>query len=223
MTGNSYATIQLAKHLDKTDFNVTFVDPNLEHANKAAAILNNIAVLHGNCTEHELLRELNVDTASFFVAVSDESDYNMFASLLAKAEGAHEVIATTTESLHDKLFQSIGVDHIINPRLTTARAILDIISRGHIGAVVKLSDVDIEAVRFNVRANSDVAGMKVKNFATKLRKGSIIGVIVRENRMILPEGNTVIEADDHVIMITLHRNLPIISKLFKPKGLFKRG
>ena len=125
--------------------------------------------------------------------------------------------------LHDKLFQSIGVDHIINPRLTTARASLDIISRGHIGAVVKLSDVDIEAVRFNVRANSDVAGMKVKNFATKLRKGSIIGVIVRENRMILPEGNTVIEADDHVIMITLHRNLSIISKLFKPRGIFKRG
>ncbi|MDH4158181.1 MAG: Trk system potassium transporter TrkA [candidate division Zixibacteria bacterium] len=220
ITGNSYATIELAKALDKTDYQVSFVDPDAEHANRAAALLSNIDVLHGSCTEPDLLRELNIDNASFFIAVSDEADYNMLSALLAKAEGAHEAIATTTESLHDKLFHSFGIDHVINPRLTTARAILDIISRGHIGAVVKLSDVDIEAVRFNVHDNSDAAGMKVKNIATKMKKGSIIGVIVREDRMILPEGETVIEAGDHVIVITHHRNLSTISRLFRPRRMF---
>jgi Trk K+ transport system NAD-binding subunit len=41
--------------------------------------------------------------------------------------------------------------------------------------------------------------------------------------MILPDGETVIEADDHVIVITHRRNLPMLSKLFKPRRLFKRG
>ncbi|MCK4631799.1 MAG: NAD-binding protein, partial [candidate division Zixibacteria bacterium] len=197
--------------------------PSLEHANKAAALLENIEVLHGTCTEPDLLRELNVDAASFFIAASDEADYNMLSALLAKAEGAHEVIAITTEDLHDHLFHSIGIDHIINPRVTTARAILDIISRGHIGAVVKLSDVDIEAIRFNVSADCEVANQKVRKVATKLRRGSIIGVIVREDRMILPDGETIIKPDDHVIVITKHPNLSIVSKLFKPRRLFKRG
>jgi len=223
MTGDSYSSIELAKLLDQTDYQVTYVDPSLEHANKAAALLEKIEVLHGTCTEPNLLRELNVDAASFFIAVSDEADYNMLSALLAKAEGAHEVIAITTEDLHDHLFHSIGIDHIINPRVTTARAILDIISRGHIGAVVKLSDVDIEAVRFNVSADCNVANQKVRKVATKLRRGSIIGVIVREDRMILPDGETIIKPDDHVIVMTQHRNLPIVSKLFKPRRLFKRG
>ncbi len=223
MTGDSYSSIELAKLLDQTDYQVTYVDPSLEHANKAAALLENIEVLHGTCTEPDLLRELNVDAASFFIAVSDEADYNMLSTLLAKAEGAHEVIAITTEDLHDHLFHSIGIDHIINPRVTTARAILDIISRGHIGAVVKLSDVDIEAVRFNVSADCEVANQKVRKIATKLRRGTIIGVIVRQDRMILPDGETIIEPDDHVIVITQHRNLSIVSKLFKPRRLFKRG
>ena len=224
ITGDSYSTMQLAAAFEKQEFyHITYVDPNLEHAQKAAERFNNIEVLHGDCTQEDILRELNVDKASFFIAVSDSPDYNMLSALLAKAEGAHEVIAITTDMSHNKLYHSIGIDHVINPRLTTAREILEIISRGHIGAVVKLSNVDIEAIRFNVEPDSDVAGMRIKNIATKMRKGSMIGVIVREDKMILPEGNTMIEANDHVIVITHHRNLHTISKLFKPHRLFKRG
>jgi len=217
VTGDSYSTLELGRALDKTENHVTLVDPNLEHANMAAGMFDRIEVLHGECTDPDLLSDLNVDQASFFMAVSSAADYNMLSALLAKTEGAHEVIATTIESRHDRLFNSIGIDHVINPRLTTAREILETISRGHIGAVVKLSDVDIEAVRFIVDPESSMAGSKVKKMANKLKRGSIIGVIVREDNMILPDGETVIDANDHVIMITHHKNLPIISKLFKPR------
>ena len=224
ITGDSYATMVLAQAFEDRDtYQVTFVDPDLKHAEQAAANFNKIEVLHGDCTEDDLLRELYVDRASFFISVSDSPDYNMLAALLAKAEGAHEVIATTTDMRHNKLYNSIGIDHVINPRLTTAREILEIISRGYIGAVVHLSDVDIQAVRFNVDATSEMAGAKVRKAATKLKKGSIIGVIVREGKMILPEGETVIEANDHLIVITHRRNLPTLSRLFKPRGLFKRS
>ncbi|UCD65042.1 MAG: Trk system potassium transporter TrkA [Candidatus Zixiibacteriota bacterium] len=224
ITGDSYSTLVLAQVLEERDeYQVTFVDPDLSHAEQAAALVGNIEVLHGDGTDDDLLRELNVDRASFFIAVSDSPDYNMLSALLAKAEGAHEVIATTTDMRHNKLYNSIGIDHVINPRLTTAREILEIISRGHIGAVVRLSDVDIQAIRFNVDPTSDMAGAKIRKVATKLKKGSIIGVVIRQDRMILPHGETVIEAGDHVIVITHRRNIPTLSKLFKPRGLFKRS
>jgi trk system potassium uptake protein TrkA len=224
ITGDTYATLELAATFDQNEFyHVTYVDPDLEHAKKAAEQFNNLEILHGDCTEEDLLKELNVDKASFFIAVSDSPDYNMLSALLAKAEGAHEVIVTTTDMSHNKLYNSIGIDHVINPRLTTAREILEIISRGHIDAVVKLSDVDIEAVGFSVAAESSIAGKKVKRIATKLKRGSIIGVIVRDDKMIIPDGETVIEADDHVIIITRNKNLPTISKMFKPRRIFNRS
>lgn len=224
ITGDTFATMELALAFDKLDYyNVTFVDPNLDHAHMAASLFDRIEVLHGDCTEEDLLLELNVDKASFFIAVSDSPDYNVLASLLAKAEGAHEVIATTTDLSHDRLYKNIGIDHVINPRLTTAREILEIISRGHIGAVVKLSNADIEAVRLTVEPDAVIAGMKIRNIATKMKKGTMIGVIVREDKMILPDGETILQVEDHVIVITHHRNLGTISKLFKPKSLFNRG
>ncbi|HOD67131.1 MAG TPA: Trk system potassium transporter TrkA [candidate division Zixibacteria bacterium] len=214
VTGDAFFTLELAEALERTPHKVTLVDPSREHAEKAAAMFNRTEVIHGDCTETDLLRELNVAAASFFIAASDEADYNVFSSLLAKAEGAREVIAVSTESRHDRLFNSIGIDHVVNPRLITAREILEIISRGHIGAVVKLSDVDIEAVRFTVEEPSEIAGQQVKRIARRLKKGSIIGVIIRGSSMILPGGDTVIEAGDHVIMISSHKNLKMLDRLF---------
>jgi len=219
ITGHSYSTVAMAQALDQTNHKVIFVDPSIEHANRVAGRFSHLEVLHGDCTDADLLKELNVETASFFIAVSDSSEYNILSALLAKVEGAHEVIATTTDSRHDMLYGSIGIDHTINPRLTAARAILDIISRGHIGAAVAFGETDIEAVRYTVEEGSDIAGQKVKGVGKKLKRASIIGVIVRKDEMILPGGETVIEGGDHVIVITRRKNLPALAKLFRPRGI----
>ena len=223
VTGDSYAMNEMAQAFQSSEHKVILVDPNLDQAKDVAGKFDNIEVLHGDCTDVGLLKELNVETASFFIAVSDQADDNILSTLQAKAEGAHEVIATSTETRHDRLFNSIGIDHVINPRLTAAREILEIISRGQIGAVVELSNIDIEAVRFTVEPDSEISGQKIIKIARKLKKGSIIGIIVREDRMILPGGETTIESGDHVIVITHRKLLPNIANLFKPRGLFSRG
>jgi len=215
ITGNSYATLELAQTIEKENYSITLIDADSEHAKKAAHLLSGVQVIEGDATDADILKEMNVDNASFFISISDAAEYNMFSSILAKAEGAHEVIAISTESRHDKLFNSIGIDHVINPRLITAREILEIVSRGQIGAAVKLTDVDIEAIRFTVEPGSFMANSVVKRIARKLKKGSIIGVVVRGDKMIIPNGETIVEADDHVIMITRHKNIPSLSKLFK--------
>jgi trk system potassium uptake protein TrkA len=223
ITGDSYATFAMVRVLERTDHKVTLVDPDKEHAGRVAEKFGKLEVIHGDCTESDLLRELNIDKASFFIALSDGTDYNMLSTLVAKVEGAREVVATATDARHDKLFRSIGIDHIINPRLTAARAILDIISRGHIGAAVPFSGIDIEAVKYTVEPESEIVGLRVKRVAKKIKRGTIIGTIVRDNQMILPDGETTVEAGDHVIAITHHKNIAALSKLFRPRGFLDRG
>ena len=223
ISGDSYSTAQMAEALDQTEHHVIVVDPDIEHAKQLASRLSHIEVLHGDCTDIDLLREININAASFFVGISDAAEYNMLSALLAKAEGAHEVIAITTDLHHDQLFRSIGIDHVLNPRLTTAREILEIIARGHIGAVVKFSDIDIEAVRFTVEPGCFIAGKKVIDVARKMKKGTIVAVIARDNRLLLPQAETVIEAHDHVILITLDKNLSSVSKMFRANTIFGKN
>ncbi len=222
ITGDSYALMEMSRAMQDSENKVVIVNRHLEQANKIAGMFENIEVIHGDCTDADLLRDLNIDTASYFIAVSGEADYNMLSALLAKAEGAHEVIAISPDSQHDRLFRSIGLDHVINPRLTAAREILEKISIGQIGAAVQLSNIDIEVVRFDVEANSDIAGLKIRSVAKKLKRGSIVGVIVRQNRMILPDGETVVEAGDHLIVITHTKNIEAVARLFKPRRFLSR-
>lgn len=218
LTGNNLSTLELASALENRIPSVTLVDPDLTHAEKMAAKLNKVEVIHGDCTEVDILGELDLDRADFFVASSSEADYNMLSALLAKSEGAREVIAVSTEYRHDKLFHSIGIDHVINPRVTAAREIMQIISRGHIGSVVRLGDAEIEAVRLTVPESSDIAGMPLKKVWRKLRRGALIGIIIRGGAMIIPDGEAVFEPQDHVITIAYTKFLPEIRRLFKDKG-----
>ncbi len=217
LTGNNLSTRELAAVIHDRIPSVTYVDPDLEHAEKIAAELDKIVVIHGDCTELDTLNELDMDRTDFFIASSNEADYNMLSALLAKSEGAREVTAVSTEYRHDKIFHSIGIDHVINPRMTAAREIMQIINRGHIGSVVRLGDAEVEAVRLTVPQKSEITGMPLKKVGKKLRRGALIGMIIRGDRMIIPDGDSIFEPDDHVISIAYTKFLPSIRKLFKEK------
>lgn len=217
ISSDSLTGILLADELQKFVEKVTLVDPDADHALYAAQVLNNVEVINGDCTESSILKEVYVNNAEFFIAAAKETEFNIMSSLLAKAEGAREVIAVSTEVRHDELFISIGIDHIIHPRLAIAREILEAINRGQIGRIAKIRDLNIEAIRITAEGNSPITGKPLQHVRSKIQKGSIIGTVLRNEEMIIPHGNTVIEPGDQMIVITYSKNVARVRKLFKAR------
>jgi len=217
ISGDSLTAILLADSLQEFVPNVILVDPDADHARHAADRLNNVEVIHGDCTDSTILNEVYVRNAKFFIGVARETDFNIMSALLAKAEGAREVIAVSTETHHDRLFTSIGIDHLIHPRLAIAREILEAINRGEIGRLAKIRDKDIEAIRITAAEKSPITGRPLRHVRSKIQKGSIIGTIIRGDEMIIPDGNTIIEPGDQMIVITYTKNVSRVKKLFIPR------
>jgi trk system potassium uptake protein TrkA len=217
VTGDNLVAIQLAEAARSIVDKVVLVDPDADHAKHAADILNHIEIVHGDCTDSAILNEVYVRNADFFIAAAAEAEYNVMSALLAKAEGASEVLAVASELRHDKLFTSIGIDHVIHPRLAIAREILEAINRGQIGRVVRIRDLDIEAIRIIAEENSPITGRPLQHIRRKIQKGSIIGAILRADDMIIPGGDTVIEPGDQMIVITYTRHVSRLKKLFKSR------
>nr|MBN2278186.1 Trk system potassium transporter TrkA [candidate division Zixibacteria bacterium] len=214
ISGDSLTSILLADRLKDFVNNVTLIDPDPIHAQHAAGILNNVEVISGDGTDSSILNEVYVRNAQFFVGATKETDYNIMSSLLARAEGAREVIAVCNELRHDRLFTSIGIDHVIHPRLAIAHEILEVINRGQIGRIARIRDFNIEAIRITAAENSPVTGRPLQHVRSKIQKGSIIGTILRGDEMIIPDGNTIIEPDDQMIIITYSKNVARVKKLF---------
>jgi len=217
ISSDNLTGILLADKLQKFVKRVTLIDPDPEHARMAAETLNNVEVINGDCTESTILKELYVRNAQFFIATAKETEFNVMSALLAKAEGASEVIAVSSEVRHDELFESIGIDHVIHPRLAIAREILEAINRGQIGRIAKISNHDIEAIRITAEEGSPITGRAVSQLRNKLQKGTIIGAIFRGEDMLIPDGNTIIEPFDKMILISYTKNIPKIKKQFKAK------
>lgn len=83
--------------------------------------------------------------------------------------------------------------------------------------IMSLQNVDGEVVDYAVGEDSRAAGRRVKELA--LPAGAVIALIVRQNQVIPPHGNTRIEAGDHTILVLRSDTMPMVSRIFADRRL----
>jgi trk system potassium uptake protein TrkA len=142
------------------------------------------------------------------------------SSLLAKAEGAAEVIAVSTSLRHMDLFRSLGIDHVISPHAITSQTIIANILRVPLGSLLRLKNVDVEVTSFVAGKDSLIVGRPLGELDTLFKKSIVIGSISRDNRVIIPSGETVIEENDEVHVLYQSANRGLVRRLFKPGRRF---
>ena len=216
ISGDTNIAIELASAASRMVDNIVLVDPDPEHVSTAAdhLMLKNVEVLQGDCTHVDMLHELYIDNTDYFISVSKDMENNVMASLLAKAEGASRVIALTDQIRYIKLFHSIGISHVICPRISMAQEIMEVIYRGRIWKSMRIRNVDIEAVRIIVSEGSPVIHKSIQDITKKRKHEFIIGIIIRGDNMIMPQGETIIELGDEVIVITDSKMVSSIINIF---------
>lgn len=216
ISGSNRTCFKLAQKLQGLVDQVIWVSPDYEYGHWGAGQLDKVQVLHGDCTDEGLLRDIHIDNAGFFIASSTNTEHNILSSLLAKSRGVRETIVISDQpAQNDFLFRSIGIDHVINPRITTAASIMEIIHRGRRLDEIKLKGMDLEAVRILANPGSRICHQPLHKSWKPLSEKAIVGAIIRGQDLVIPAGNTVIEPGDQALVITRDRSLDTVLKLFK--------
>jgi len=220
VSGDSLTAIHLAEALKPMCEQVILADPDLEHGRKAASLLQGVDVFHIDSTQSDMLEELNIKHVDCFIGAGQYAEDNIMSCLLAKVEGAGMVIALRNDTRYDKLFTSLGMDHIIYPQEITLNAIIEKIQMVSIGTHLQLKSANLEILRIQVKKNSPVTGKSLKKLTKLLKKSITIGCIIKENSVIIPQGDTIINENDEVLVLSNKDNLDLVNKIFKPeKGI----
>ncbi len=215
--GDTLTAMHLARELKGFADRVIMVDPDEQHGLAAASQLNGVEVLNGDCTDVDMLQEVHVENAPFFIAASSDTEDNVMSCLLAKAEGAGRVIAVSNNERHVNLFRSLGLDHFVNPHQITSQTIIANILRVPIGALLRLKNVDVEVSRFIAEKGSRLVGKPLSKLDSLFRKTIIIGSVFREDTVIIPSGDTVIHEGDEVLVLCTPKSVRLAANLFKSK------
>ena len=212
--GATLTGMGLAGKMEEHVNNIVLIEPDPERARRASEKLTSTLVLQGEGSDLDILREAGVSTADYFAAVSADNEDNLMASLLAKKEGAGRVIVLTTEPRYISVFKSIGLEVVINPRLITAGMILQHVRKGRVLSAIPIRDSAAEVLELQVQEKTRGVGKPLRRIWKKFVGGSIVGAIMRDGELIIPDGNSVIQPGDNVIVFALPEAIEDVEGLF---------
>ena len=192
--------------------NAKVIEFDPERAEMAASQLGRTVVLHGDVLDSDILEEANVAATETVVAVTNNDETNILASLLAKRYGCQRAITLVNKDTYEPLVTNLGIDVVVSPRNITVSTILQHVRRGRIHSVHTLREGFGELIEAEAMATSPLVGAPIKD--AKLPSGVLLGAIVRDGEMVVPHGDTVVQANDRVVLFAAKDSIRQVEKLF---------
>ncbi len=204
-------------------YQVKVIEHNSERVQHVSQELDRSLVLLGDAADEELLLEENIENTDVFCAVTNDDEANILSAMLAKRLGARKVISLINRAAYIDLVESGTIDIAISPYLSTIGRLLAHVRRGDVVMVHSLrrgAAEAIEAVAHGDTKSSRVVGRAIEHI--KLPPGTTIGAIVRGgDEVIMAHHDTVIEAEDHVILFVVDKKrIAEVERLFQVGATF---
>lgn len=205
----------LAKKLIAFNISVTIVEQDSERCQYLSDKLKNALIICGDGTDINLLEEEDLQSMDAFIGATGYDEQNLLMSLMAKQAGVNKVIAKISRPSYIHLVDKLGIDVALNPINITASDILKFIRGGKVVSVSLLLGGQAEVTEVIVGKDIPVAGKQISQLG--LPKGIIIGAVVRKDSVIIPDGKTVIQTNDRLIIFCLMPDVPALDIFLNTK------
>ena len=220
----------LAENLASENFDITVVDTNGDRLRELRDRLD-IQTIEGMASRPDVLRAAGAQDADMLVAVTNSDEVNMVAcqvsfSLFKTPTKIARIRASAYTTQAGGLFskEHMPIDVLINPEQVVTEHIERLIQFP--GALQVLDFAQGRAQLVAVKAYED--GPLVGQALATLREhvpgvDTRVAAIFRRDRAIMPQGDTVIEADDEVFFIAAKRDITaVMSELRGLEAPYKR-
>ena len=204
LLGGNKTAYYLAKLLTNGGFSVKIIERDAEACEELSAMLPKAVVINGDGAQRELLLEEGIASTDAFVALTDMDEENILMSFFAESQKVPKIISQVNKEELAEIAENLGLDCIISPKQMIANVLIRYAralenSKGsNVETLYKLMDGQAEALEFNVRSDSEIVNIPLKNMS--LRENILITGILRDRTPIIPSGDDVILPNDRVVV-----------------------
>lgn len=220
LIGGSRTSFFLARSLRKAGIETTIIENDLARAHELDGALVDVNVICGDGTDTELLKEEGLENFDSLVALTDIDEENIILSMYAKTQGVKKTVCKVNRGpLSDMVSSMMSDCSFICPKTNTASIILRYIraidndGSSEVQTLYKIIGGRAEAVEFIAAENCPLNGISLKDLS--LKPNIIIACVSHGGKVIIPDGNTVINAGDSVIIITAERAVCDLAEILR--------
>lgn len=219
LLGGGRISYYLAKMIVPIGIHVALIELNGGKAEALSEMLPDVNVIHGDGTDQELLEQEGLTRMDAFVTLCDRDEENLMTGLFAVSQGVPKVIVKNNRVSYADIIGAMGLDSIVSPKSITCANILRYVRARVNGLGTKVEKLyrlmngKAEALEFIARASDPYIGVSLKDL--NMRRNTLVAVIVREGRVIVPFGNDHIEAGDSVVIIACESGISDLNEVIR--------
>ncbi|MBQ7209829.1 MAG: Trk system potassium transporter TrkA [Paludibacteraceae bacterium] len=195
------------------DKNIKIIEPDRDKCYALSEKVSNALIINANGSDMEVLKEEGILDADAFIAVTDNSEANIFACLAAQKFGVRRTIAEVENIDYIPMAEGLEIGAVINKKTITSSYIYQMMLNETVLNVLNLTSADAQIVEFEVKPDSKITKHKIKDVGLPYYVN--IGGLVRDGEGILVNGDTQIIQDDKVVVFCKASEIRKIDKFFK--------
>ncbi|WDP86764.1 MAG: Trk system potassium transporter TrkA [Desulfobacter sp.] len=219
IVGGGRIGAQLAKALETEKIEVKIIESDLDRCHELSREIKKSVVLHGDGSDQKLFMEENIRQMDGVVSVTNDDETNILVSLLAKNMGVTNTITRIGKSSYYPLLSTIGIEKVVSTRISAVSSILSNIRQGNVVSDISIFGERGEFIEAIALETSDITKAPLKKLA--FPKGSLLVCIIREDKVIMPMGDSQVAPGDRIILFAVQGAVKKLEKLLTVKlGFF---
>ena len=209
----------LAATLNEEGHDVTLIDENEQVLSEVSSMIDVLGIV-GNATSYATLQEARIEQADLLIAVTGDDELNLLCCVMAKKDNACYTIARVRNPIYNSelhfLKDVFNISMIINPELEAASEISRLLRVPSALAIDSFAQGKAEIIEYKIKNNPELHTMRLEDFSKKITCEYLVVAIQRQEELIIPTGQTILNNGDCIYFITASNS---VNQLFEALGV----
>ena len=217
--GGGNSSYYLAKQILAAGMSVTIIEKDFERCRYLSEQLPKAMIIRGSDDDYELMRNEGLTESDAFVAFTTNNEKNIIAGLYAVNKNVPKVIVSVDEYNLFSVMGELDIGSVVSQNVLTATRILHFVKGlqsakdlgSKLNAIFTLGGSDAYVLEFTVNEMFSASKTPIKDL--KIKADTLIAMIIRDGKTIIPRGNDYIADGDKVIVVTKQKDVDGINEV----------
>lgn len=215
IVGGGKVGYYLASHLSDSGHRVTLIEKDPERSRKISDVLN-VLVICGEGSELGVLEDAEAANADVVAVVTGRDEDNLVvAQVLKEYFAVQRIVVRVNNPANEPVFHALGFDLTVSSTGVISRLIEEETAPGSLNTLLTFHKGEMLLTECIVSASSPIVGLSVQEIVKGLSDHIVFVAVIRTDDVIIPRGDTVIEAGDKLLILTSIRTKDEVERLVR--------